>query len=138
MFASIQQKELRVRALFKGLTTPEEKYKKIIEFGQELPPMSLQEEAHLVPGCQSRVYLAPHVEGRLLYLSAASDALISAGLAHLLVAVYSGETPEAILRTPPTFFKELGILSSLSPGRANGLASMWRRIQELALSTVSR
>ncbi len=137
MFTSIQQKELRIRSLFQGFKTPEEKYKKIIEFGRELSPLKEKGEEHLVRGCQSRVYLVPRWDGRALHFATESDALISAGLAHLLTAVYSGETPETILKHPPTYLKELGILSSLSPGRANGLASMYKRIQQIALATSS-
>ena len=64
---------------------------------------------------------------------AESDALISAGLAVLLVRVYDGETPETMLKCPPTYLEELGIPGSLSPGRAVGLVSLHRRMQQEAV-----
>ena len=70
-------------------------------------------------------------DGNLTF-SAHSDALISAGLAAILIDFYNGATPEEILSTPPTFLKKLGIISSLSPGRANGLASLYHRIHQTA------
>jgi cysteine desulfuration protein SufE len=79
------------------------------------------------------MYLYSTFQDGTVYFAAESDALISSGLAALLLAVYSGETPEAILKCPPNFLEELGISASISPNRANGLYSIHLRMKQDAL-----
>ena len=126
----------RVKALFKGCDTPEDRYKKIIDLGSQLPPMSPNEKVqeNIVPGCQSLVYLSAEFVDEKIYFTAYSDALISAGLASLLIEAYNGLPPEFIVKNHPTFLEELGITTSLTPGRSNGLASMYRSMQKHALN----
>ena len=126
----------KVKALFKGCDDPEARYKKIIELGGKLPPMPPNEKVqeNIVPGCQSLVYLSAEYVDEKIYFTAYSDALISAGLASLLIEAYSGQSPEFIVKNHPTFLEELGITASLTPGRSNGLASMYRSMQKHALN----
>lgn len=139
MFESCRQKQKEVAALFQGSLTPEERYHQIIRLGKELPPLEegLRIPENLVKGCQSTTYISSSLKDGVVIFSAASDALISAGLAALLIKVYSGETPEAILKCPPDFLEELGISASLTPGRANGLYSMHLRMKQDALRLYS-
>jgi cysteine desulfuration protein SufE len=134
LFDSCKEKQERVKQLFSGAESPEEKYQVLIDLGKEQPRLSSEEktEAARVHGCQSRTYLKTVYENGLLYLYAESDALISAGLAQLITLVYSGEPPEVILRCPLTYLEELGMKASLSPGRANGLASILLRVRQEA------
>lgn len=131
LFESCLAKQLKVKQIFSDCTTPQMKYEKIIELGRTLPPLpaELMTDCRLVSGCQSKMFLhSSFCEGKVLFQSH-SEALISAGLAALLLAVYSGEPPEAILSCPPLFLEELGIHSSLSPSRSNGLASLFLRMK---------
>lgn len=137
-YASCLAKQERVKYLFAHCSTAEKKYEKIIELGKQLPPFPKEAETPeaLVPGCQSRMYLRAELkEGRLVFWAHA-DALISAGLAALLLLVYSGETPEVILSCPPKFLEELHIHQSLSPSRSNGLASLFLRIKQEAMQAL--
>lgn len=68
-----------------------------------------------------------------MQFSAFSEALISAGLASLLIEVYGNEPPVTILKCPPNFLEALGMLSLLSPGRSHGLRNLFLRMQQLAL-----
>ncbi len=124
-----------IREKFAACSNEEERYQKIIELGREQPSLSENEkiEANLVKGCQSQMYLVSHLEENQVIFQAESDALISAGLAALLVKVYSGEAPETVLKCPPTYLEELGISASLSPSRANGLYSLHLRMKQDAL-----
>jgi len=124
-----------LKTIFSALSSREELYQKIMEWGKRLPPLntSSKKEENRVIGCQSLMYLCSDYKENAIYFYAASDALISAGLAALLVEVYSGETPETILTTPPIFLEELGIPSALSPGRANGLASLYLKLRQEAV-----
>ena len=88
---------------------------------------------NVVPGCQSVMYLRSYMEGGAVFFEAESEALISSGLAALLVCVYSGELPEAILKCPPDYLEELGIRTSLTPNRTNGLYHIHLRMRQDAL-----
>ena len=131
---------LEIRALFQDCKTAEQKYQKIIELGRSLPemPLELKTEENIVKGCQSIVYLHSElIDGKMFY-QASSDALISSGLAALLIQTYNGESPETVLQCKPTFLEDLHIYASLSPGRSNGLASMYLRMQQCALKYLVR
>ena len=112
-----------------------DRYQFIIELGRKLPPFpeAWRNDAHRVPGCQSKVWMeAVRRDGRL-YLGGLSDAAIVSGLIALLLRVYSGRAPEEIVATDPVFLKDLGLLEALSTNRGNGIAAMARKIRELAV-----
>lgn len=132
MFESCINKQNQIRSIFNSLPSEELKYEKIIELGRELLPLPLENKIpeNLVHGCQSTMYLhAELIDGRIVF-HAASDALISAGLAAILIGVYSGETAETILKCPPDYLEDLGISASLTPNRANGLYSIHLRMKQ--------
>jgi cysteine desulfuration protein SufE len=112
-----------------------ERYQFIIEMGRKLPPFPAEwsDDAHRVPGCQSRVWMEATLRDGDLYFAGASDAAIVSGLVALLLRVYSGRSPEEILATDPVFLKDLGLLEALSTNRGNGIAAMARKIREVAL-----
>lgn len=135
MGETFQKKSAEIRAFFTSLPSQEARYSALIEMGRKLVPIpsDFKTDDRLVPGCQSRLHLISRVDGGLVYFQAASDALISAGLAALLISVYSGETPETILKEPPRFLDDLGIYASLSMNRSNGLANIFLRMKQDAL-----
>ena len=111
-----------------------DRYQYIIELGRKLPPFPDEwaDDAHRVPGCQSRVWMEAALRDGRLYLAGISDAAIVSGLIALLLRVYSGRRPEEILETDPVFLKDLGLLEALSTNRGNGIAAMARKIREVA------
>lgn len=133
--SSYERNVQKIRERFSRCRNQEEIYGEIISLGREMPPFPSGERKreNLVHGCQSSVYLMTKLEeGRLSFLAEA-DALISAGLAALLIQAFSGESPETLLSTPPRFLEELGIPAALSPHRANGLFSIHLRMKQEAL-----
>ncbi len=129
------KKQAAVKAQFVNCTTEELKYEKLIEKGKELPKLSPDKKVkeNLVNGCQSIMYLDAAYKDGFIYFTAESDALISSGLASILIDVYNGEAPETILKCAPSFIEELGIGASLTPSRANGLYSIHLRMKQDAL-----
>jgi len=125
-----------VKNYFSSCKAPSEVYEKLIELGRRATPLSPEEklEERLVPGCQARLYLVATPVGNRIELRAEADALISNGLAQLLIWAYSGEPAEEIVKCDAAFLKELAIPTSLSPGRANGLANLLLRIKQEALA----
>ena len=112
-----------------------ERYQYIIELGRKLPPYpdDWADDAHRVPGCQSRVWMEATARDGRLFFAGASDAAIVSGLVALLLRVYSGRTPTEIAATDPGFLKDLGLIEALSTNRGNGIAAMARKLREAAL-----
>lgn len=135
MFDSCLEKQQYIKEIFLACPSEEAKYEKIIELGRQQPSLTpaYKIPENLVKGCQSQMYLHSYLSDNQIIFEAESDALISAGLAALLIKVYSGETPEVILKCPPTYLDEIGLSSSLTPNRANGLYSMHLRMKQEAL-----
>lgn len=111
-----------------------DRYQFIIDLGRKLPafPPAWMDDAHRVPGCQSKVWMQSEPRDGALLLAGTSDAAIVSGLIALLLRVYSGRSPEEIIATDPVFLRELGLLEALSTNRGNGVAAMVRKIRELA------
>ncbi len=134
-FNTCFEKQTKVIDSFRDCPDEESKYKRIILLGKKLAPLSSEEmcEKNLVSGCQSKMYLhSEFIKGKI-YFRAYSDALISAGLATLMLDVYSGESPETILKCPAQHLESLKIHTSLSPTRSNGLSSLYLRMKQDAL-----
>lgn len=139
MFESCLEKQSNLCSLFASFPSAEAKYEKIISMGKELPsfPPAGKQPENLVPGCQSILYLSCILDKGKIYFNADSEAMISKGLAALLIAVYNGEAPEALLKCPPTFLQEIGIGQWISPSRSNGLRSLFLKMQQWAIQTLS-
>jgi cysteine desulfuration protein SufE len=135
MFESCRAKQEEVKRLFASAVTPEGKYQVLMDLGKRQVLLAPEDktENNRVRGCQSITYLKATLEHGKSYFQTESDALISAGLGQILTMVYSGEAPEVVLKCPPTYLEELGIYASLSPGRANGLSSIFIKIKQQAL-----
>jgi cysteine desulfuration protein SufE len=112
----------------------EERYHYIIDLGRKLPPFpqAWTDDAHRVPGCQSRVWMEAALRDGRMYYAGLSDAAIVSGLIAMLLRVYSGRTPDEIAATDPVFLKHLGLLEALSTNRGNGIAAMARKVREVA------
>jgi cysteine desulfuration protein SufE len=111
-----------------------DRYQFIIEMGRKLPPFpsAWQDDAHRVPGCQSKVWMEAIERDGRLFFAGVSDAAIVSGLIALLLRVYSGRPADEILATDPVFLKDLGLLEALSTNRGNGIAAMARAVREVA------
>ena len=135
MFTNCLEKQRKIKEMFLACPSEEAKYAKIIELGRQQPAIdpAFKTPENFVKGCQSQMFLHCYLSDDKVIFETESDALISAGLAALLTNVYSGETPEAILKCPPTYLDELGISASLTPNRANGLYSVHLRMKQEAL-----
>ena len=116
-----------------------DKYNYIIELGKSLPLIDPQykDDAHLIPGCQSQVWLhAEMCDGKLIF-RADSDAIITKGIINLLIRVLSGHTPKEILDCDLAYIDKIGIKEHLSPTRSNGLVSMIQQIRGYAQTHLS-
>jgi cysteine desulfuration protein SufE len=133
---SCRQKQKKLKELFLAINSQEKKYEKIMEMGKKLKPLSSSDrcEENRVHGCQSTMYLKSSFDGKCVHFQAESNALISSGLAALLLTVYDQEEPETILQCSPDFLEEIGLPSLISPARSNGLYSLHLLMKQRALS----
>lgn len=113
-----------------------DKYAYLIEIGSGLSPMNAEYKTddNLIAGCQSRVWFHAELREGILYFEADSDAIITKGIAALLIRVFSGHTPAEILQADVKFIDEIGLSQHLSPTRSNGLLSMVKQIKMYALA----
>lgn len=120
---------------FSELSDWMDRYAYIIDLGNTLPPFPEADKtpAHLIEGCQSRVWIkADRKEDGKIDFEADSDAMIVKGIVTLLLKVFNGHTPDEILDTDLYFVDKIGLSSHLSPTRSNGLVAMVRQIKNYA------
>ncbi|QNM84730.1 SufE family protein [Polaribacter pectinis] len=113
-----------------------ERYEYIIELGKSLPIIEdkYKLDENLIKGCQSKVWLYSELDGDKIKYSADSDAILTKGIAALLLRVYSEQKPGDILTAETNFIDEIGLKEHLSPTRANGLVSMIKQIKMYAIA----
>jgi cysteine desulfuration protein SufE len=113
-----------------------DKYNFLIELGKYLPLLDprFKTKDFLIEGCQSKVWLHPEFDGKIITFSADSDAIITKGIVSLLIKVLSGRTPKEILETDLFFIDKIGLRQNLSPTRSNGLLSMVKQMKLYAMA----
>lgn len=113
-----------------------DKYNYLIEMGRSVPLIdeTQKTDSNLIVGCQSRVWLSSEYKDGLIYFTADSDAVITKGIAYLLIRVFSGHTPQEIIEAETTFLDLIGLKEHLSPTRSNGLLSMVKQIKLYAFA----
>ncbi len=109
-----------------------DKYEYLIRAGQYLPcqDKTLRIERNQINGCQSKVWLSAQRKNGKVYFAADSDALITRGILALLLQVLNGQSHQDIAACELYFIKQTGLASNLSPTRANGLASIVKRMKD--------
>lgn len=115
-----------------GLDDWMDRYSYIIDLGNQLPAIdeSLKTPAHLIEGCQSRVWLDAKLspEGKVEF-TADSDAIIVKGIISMLIDVLNDHTPQEILDADLYFIDRIGLSEHLSPTRSNGLLAMVKQMR---------
>ncbi|MCF6184841.1 MAG: SufE family protein [Bacteroidales bacterium] len=111
-----------------------DKYEYLIETGNTLEPYDEKNKtpSNLIQGCQSRVWLDAEYKDGKIFFTADSDAIITKGIIALLIRVFSGKTPNEIMKTDLFFIEKIGLRENLSPTRANGLVSMIKNMKTYA------
>ena len=133
---SIEEKQQELVEEFAFFDDWADKYEHIISFGKSLPEMKeeFKKDENLIKGCQSKVWLHPSMKEGKIYFDADSDAIITKGLASMIVKVFSGHSPKEIIDSELHFIEDIGLRDHLSPTRSNGLVSMLKQIKFYALA----
>ena len=137
---SIKEIQEEIVEEFSSLDEWMDKYNYLIELGREIPLLKEEDrrEEYLIQGCQSRVWLkAELIDGHIRFL-ADSDAIITKGIAALLIRVMDNHSPDEILENELSFIEEIGLNEHLSPTRSNGLVSMLKQMRYYAIAYKSK
>ena len=129
----IQQEIIEEFAMFDDWM---QKYDYLIELSKDIPLISEEYRLNenLIKGCQSKVWLhARQIDGKVIY-TADSDAIITKGIAALLIRVLSEQKAEDILENEMYFIDAIGLKEHLSMTRSNGLVSMIKQMKFYALA----
>lgn len=108
----------------------------IMELGQKLPEMPEDDktEDNVVKGCQSKVWLTATLNDGKIYFTADSNTAITKGLVSLLIRIFNGQTPDAILSADLYFMQKIGMERFIGTQRSNGFAAMIRQMKLYALA----
>lgn len=108
----------------------------IMELGQKLPdmPEKYKTEDNVVKGCQSKVWLTASLEGDKIHFAADSNTAITKGLVSLLIRIFNGQTPDAILNANLYFMQKIGMERFIGTQRSNGFAAMIKQMKLYALA----
>ena len=116
-----------------------DRYGVIIELGKALPPAAegLHDEANIVRGCMSKVWVRCSVVDGIMRFEGDSDAAIVRGLIAVIFLALQGMTPAQVAAYDVAAeFDDLGLSANLSPNRRNGFASMIGVIRAAAAEAV--
>ena len=134
-----------IAADFEFLDEWEDRYRYVIELGRAMPPLddALKVPATKVEGCASQVWIVPRIDGEgrgaRFDFEGDSDALIVRGLIAVLHALYSGLSPDDVVRVDAgSELGRLGLDQHLSSQRSNGLRSMVGRIRAIAQAALEQ
>lgn len=116
-----------------------EKYEYLIEMGKNLSPIdpAYKNDEHRIHGCQSKVWVRAETENGHIRYTGDSDAMITKGLAALVIRVLDNQPPEAIVEEDFDFMDEIGLNEHLSSTRKNGLAAMIKQMKRFAQEAAS-
>lgn len=108
----------------------------IMELGQKLPDIdpASKTEINEVRGCQSKVWLTARQESDKVFFSADSNTAITKGLVSLLVRIFNGQSPDAILNADLYFMHKIGMERFIGTQRSNGFAAMIKQMKLYALA----
>ena len=137
---SIETIEAEIVDEFSLFDSWEDKYEYIIDMGKKLPPLSTEfkKDENKIKGCQSTVWMHSDIKGGKVYYEADSDAMIVKGLVSMLIRVFSGQPPEAVINAPVKFIDDIGMTSHLAQTRSNGLRAMIKQMKLDAIAWNSK
>ncbi len=111
----------------------------LVDRARRQPPLGAQErqDAHLVPGCLSKLWVVPEFAGGRCHFRCDSESQVVRGLAGFLCELASGCTPAELLEAGPGLPSGLGLDRFLSPNRRAAQARAWERILAFAASRLT-
>jgi cysteine desulfuration protein SufE len=131
---AIDEKQKQLAEVLGALRTGQDRLAFIVGRGRAATPLDapFKTDAFRVEGCLAKVWFVPEFSEGRCYFKTDSDSAIVKGIAVVLCDFYSGQTPEEILQTRPSFLEKFGITQHLTPNRRNSLARVYSSIEAFA------
>ncbi len=109
-----------------------EKYEYLSEKGRNHRGIDseMKTDHYALRGCQSKVWICAQMSSGKLIFRMDSDSLIIRGVLALILKVINDRSPAEIVEADFYFLKQIGLITSLSPSRANGVATIVKTIRE--------
>ncbi len=106
----------------------------LVRVGKELPKFGVvdRSERNILKGCNATVWLDSKQEGSKMYFFADSNTAITRGLISLLLRIYQGQSPEAILSSELFFIRQSNLARFIGSAHSNGFATIDAGIREMA------
>lgn len=136
MMTKVEERAMQIEEEFAMFDDWMDKYNYLIELGRSLPLINekYKQQQYLIEGCQSRVWLyADFIDGIVRY-TADSDAIITKGIAALLIRLLNELAPDEIINADLSVLERIGLKEHLSPTRSNGLVSMLKQMKLYAMA----
>jgi len=111
-----------------------EKYQYLINLGKNSCDNKIRESQYLLPGCQTQVWIKAYLVNDKIYFNTDSDSAIINGVLSLLLRIFNNQYPADILKSEIYFIEKIGLQSTFSPSRANGVSTIIRYMRHLCES----
>ena len=124
---------------FSFLESWEDRYKYLIELGSKLPHIDEEKKLEMwkISGCQSQVWIIPHLEANPIYFEGDSDAIIVRGIIAIVFEIFKDKSAQEILDIDvEEIFDKLGLREHVSSNRRSGMLSMVDKIRFYAQSSL--
>ncbi len=137
MASLIKNPEDRLRILvedFRELGAWSLRFQHIVEMGKVLPALPIEErnEANLVPGCLSKVWLSCSISGSEIVVNGDAEAVMPRALVALVVHLFSGAQVSDVMAMTSDVVQELDLRRNLTPTRLAVVETMTKRVRSYA------
>ena len=129
---TLTEKQEQLIAKLSIIEDPQERLAALMSRAKKWPAPAQLDDALLVPGCQSRVWLEGRIEDGVCRFRMDCDAAMVKGLVGLMCELYDGATPEEVRTVEPEWVEKLGFSRMVTPTRLNGLAAVRGKMREFA------
>ena len=121
------------------LLDEESRFEYIIDIGKRADrtpfPAECMDDAHLMHGCMSKVWIIHETEGAAHHFRGQSDAIIVKGLVSMMTGSFSGLTGEELAEITLDHVRGLN-LGALTMQRQVGMVAMLKHMQKLSQRAV--
>lgn len=134
--STLQERAEEIQNEFSMFDDWMDKYNYLIELGKSLPMIDekYKKQQYLIEGCQSRVWLFAEIIDGKVNFTADSDAIITKGIASLLIRLMNNLSPDEIVNADLSVLDNIGLKEHLSPTRSNGLGEMIKQMKLYAIA----
>lgn len=109
-------------------------YEFLLQIGGELEPFpeTKHDSGHLIPGCQSKVWLECAVENGKIHIRGDSEALIIKGMIAVAVMMFQDQPLQDVASADVVYIKDTELKNQISTDRFNGIHKVIAFIQNYA------